>query len=199
MNLRWTRTDGSVTTGPKDAMMQAYFEANGDGRLEPCDPPPAPPVIPSSYFKEVPTMPANLANAGIVCGNNCGSEDFGHDPHTQLDYCRNCGTISGYPWGEGAPRGEVRAAPPAPARAPAQVPTPTSGEPPMWEGSFSRLDDGSYGIKLWMPDQPDFDADPSEGDLVRVTKRNGSSTRLTLGKFVRSNRRAVIFEKGARV
>ena len=69
----------------------------------------------------------------------------------------------------------------------------------MWEGSFSRLDDGSYGIKLWMPDQTITDADPSEGDLVRVTKRNGSSTRLTLGKFVRSNRRAVIFEKGARL
>lgn len=144
-------------------------------------------------------MPANLATAGLVCGNRCGSEDFGHDPHTQLDYCRSCGAISGYPWGEGAPRSEVRAAPPAPARAPTQVPTPKSDEPPMWEGSFSRLDDGSYGIKLWMPDQPDFDVDPSEGDLVRVTKRNGTSTRLTLGKFVKSNRRAVIFEKGDRV
>ena len=192
-DLRWTQPDGTSTEGTKDAMMKAFYEAGCVGSLEPINPPP---VIPASYFKEAPMPDVSFDTAEMVCGRNCGSTDFARDAKLGLDYCRHCGAISGFLY-EG--QQQVSTLKPAPVATPKPVvsaPAGRVGDP--WKGSFTRLADGEFGVKLWMPDQPDFDSKPAEGDFVRVTSRKGRVFEMYLGKHVETKGRAVIFEKGDR-
>lgn len=201
MELKWTKPDGTSTEGTKDAMMKAFYESGCVGSLEPINPPP---VIPASYFKEAPMPDGSFDTAEMVCGRNCGSTDFARDTKLGLDYCTNCGAISGFC---GVISGflyggqqQVSTPKPAPAATPkpAPQPEPVPDEFHSWQGSFTRLTDGEFGVKLWMPDQPDFDSKPAEGDFVQVTSRKGRVFEMYLGKHVETKGRAVIFEKGDR-
>ena len=134
--------------------------------------------------------------AEMVCGRNCGSTEFARDAKLGLDYCRHCGAISGFPYeGQQQPAPQRRPAP-QPKPQPVAVPAPT--EVLAWQGSFTKLADGEFGVKLWMPDQPDPDAEPVEGDFVQVTSRKGRVFEMYLGRHVETKGRAVIFEKGDR-
>jgi len=139
--------------------------------------------------------------AEMVCGHNCGSTEFARDAKLGLDYCRHCGAISGFPY-EGQQQVSTPVSTPKPAPAampkPAPQPEPVPDEFHAWQGSFTRLSDEEFGVKLWMPDQPDFDSKPAEGDFVRVTSRKGRVFEMYLGKHVETKGRAVIFEKGDR-
>ena len=197
MELRWTQPDGTSTEGTKDAMMKAFYEAGCVGSLEPINPPA--PVIPASYMKEAPMPDSDVSfrSAEMICGRDCGSTDFARDAKLGLDYCRDCGAISGFPY-----EGQQQVSTPRPAPVatpkPAPQPEPVPDEFHSWQGSFTRLADGEFGVKLWMPDQPDFDSDPAKGDFVRVTSRKGRVFEMFLGKHVETKGRAVIFEKGDR-
>ena len=194
MELKWTKPDGTSTEGTKDAMMKAFYEAGCVGSLEPINPPA--PVIPASYMKEAPMPDVSFNTAEMVCGRNCGSTEFARDAKLGLDYCRHCGAISGFPYeGQQQPAPQRRPAP-QPKPQPVAVPAPT--EVLAWQGSFTRLSDEEFGVKLWMPDQPDFDSKPAEGDFVRVTSRKGRVFEMYLGRHVETKGRAVIFEKGDR-
>ena len=186
-DLRWTQPDGTSTEGTKDAMMKAFYEAGCVGSLEPINPPA--PVIPASYFKEAPMPDVSFNTDEMVCGRNCGSTEFARDAKLGLDYCRHCGAISGFLY-----EGQQPVSTPKPAPQPEPVPD----EFHSWQGSFTKLADGEFGVKLWMPDQPDFDSKPAEGDFVRVTSRKGRVFEMYLGKHVETKGRAVIFEKGDR-
>ena len=197
MELKWTKPDGTCAEGNKDAMMKAFYEAGCVGSLEPINPPP---VIPASYFKEAPMPDVSFNTDEMVCGRNCGSTDFARDAKLGLDYCRHCGAISGFLY-----EGQAQVSTPKPQPQPAPVATPKPvvsapagrvGDP--WKGSFTRLADGEFGVKLWMPDQPPFISDPTEGHLVQVTTRKGRVFEMYLGKHVETKGRAVIFEKGDR-
>jgi len=193
-DLRWTQPDGTSTEGNKDAMMKAFYEAGCVGSLEPINPPA--PVIPASYMKEAPMPDVSFNTAEMVCGRNCGSTEFARDAKLGLDYCRHCGAISGFPYeGQQQPAPQRRPAP-QPKPQPVAVPAPT--EVLAWQGSFTKLADGEFGVKLWMPDQPDPDAEPVEGDFVQVTSRKGRVFEMYLGRHVETKGRAVIFEKGDR-
>jgi len=194
MELKWTKPDGTSTEGTKDAMMKAFYEAGCVGSLEPINPPA--PVIPASYMKEAPMPDVSFNTAEMVCGRNCGSTEFARDAKLGLDYCRHCGAISGFPYeGQQQPAPQRRPAP-QPKPQPVAVPAPT--EVLAWQGSFTKLADGEFGVKLWMPDQPDPDAEPVEGDFVQVTSRKGRVFEMYLGRHVETKGRAVIFEKGDR-
>jgi len=193
-DLRWTQPDGTSTEGNRDAMMKAFYEAGCVGSLEPINPPA--PVIPASYMKEAPMPDVSFNTAEMVCGRNCGSTEFARDAKLGLDYCRHCGAISGFPYeGQQQPAPQRRPAP-QPKPQPVAVPAPT--EVLAWQGSFTKLADGEFGVKLWMPDQPDPDAEPVEGDFVQVTSRKGRVFEMYLGRHVETKGRAVIFEKGDR-
>ena len=198
MELKWTKPDGTCAEGTKDAMMKAFYEAGCVGSLEPINPPPA---IPASYMKEAPMPDVSFRSAEMVCGRNCGSTDFARDAKLGLDYCRHCGAISGFlyegPQQVSTPKPQPKPAPAATPK-PAPQPEPVPDEFHSWQGSFTRLTDGEFGVKLWMPDQPDFDSDPAEGDFVRVKSRKGRVFEMYLGKHVETKGRAVIFEKGDR-
>ena len=191
-DLRWTQPDGTSTEGNKDAMMKAFYEAGCVGSLEPINPPP---VIPASYFKEAPMPDVSFNTAEMVCGHNCGSTEFARDAKLGLDYCRHCGAISGFPYGG---QQQVSTPKPAPVARLEPVAPEQDGVEDAWKGSFTRLSDDEFGVKLWMPDQPDFNSDPAEGDLVQVTTRKGRVFEMFLGKHVETKGRAVIFEKGDR-
>jgi len=192
-DLRWTQPDGTSTEGNKDAMMKAFYEAGCVGSLEPINLP----VIPASYFKEAPMPDVSFRSAEMICGRDCSSTEFARDAKFGLDYCRDCGAISGFPY-----EGQQQVSTPRPAPVatpkPAPQPEPVPDEFHSWQGSFTRLSDGEFGIKLWMPDQPDFDSDPARGDFVRVTTRKGRVFEMFLGKHVETKGRARIFEKGDR-
>jgi len=192
MELRWTQPDGTCAEGTKDAMMKAFYEAGCVGSLEPINPPP---VIPASYFKEAPMPDVSFNTAEMVCGRDCGSTDFARDAKLGLDYCRHCGAISGFPYGG---QQQVSTPEPAPVARLEPVAPEQDGVEDAWKGSFTRLSDDEFGVKLWMPDQPDFDSDPAKGDFVRVTSRKGRVFEMYLGKHVETKGRAVIFEKGDR-
>ena len=196
MELRWTQPDGTSTEGNKDAMMKACYEAGCVGSLEPINPPA--PVIPASYMKEAPMPDSDVSfrSAEMICGRDCGSTDFARDAKLGLDYCTNCGAISGFPYGGQQQPAPQRRPAPQPKPQPVAVPAPT--EVLAWQGSFTKLADGEFGVKLWMPDQPDPDAEPVEGDFVQVTSRKGRVFEMLLGKHVETKGRAVIFEKGDR-
>lgn len=133
--------------------------------------------------------------AEMVCGRNCGSTEFARDAKLGLDYCTNCGAISGFPY-EG--QQQVSTPKPAPVARLEPVVPEQDGVEDAWKGSFTRLSDDEFGVKLWMPDQPRFNSDPAEGDLVHVTSRKGRVSKMFLGKHVKKNGRAIIFEKGER-
>ena len=191
-DLRWTQPDGTSTEGTKDAMMKAFYEAGCVGSLEPINLP----VIPASYMKEAPMPDVSFNTDEMVCGRNCGSTDFARDAKLGLDYCRHCGTISGFLYGGQQQVSTLKPAPVATPKPVVSAPAGRVGDP--WKGSFTRLADGEFGVKLWMPDQPDPDAEPVEGDFVQVTSRKGRVFEMYLGKHVETKGRAVIFEKGDR-
>ena len=131
----------------------------------------------------------------MVCGRNCGSTEFARDAKLGLDYCRWCGSISGFLYGG---QQQVSTPKPAPVARLEPVVPEQDGVEDAWKGSFTRLADGEFGVKLWMPDQPPFIFDPTEGHLVQVTTRKGRVFEMFLGKHVETKGRAVIFEKGER-
>ena len=191
-DLRWTQPDGTSTEGTKDAMMKAFYEAGCVGSLEPINLP----VIPASYMKEAPMPDVSFNTDEMVCGRNCGSTDFARDAKLGLDYCRHCGTISGFLYGGQQQVSTLKPAPVATPKPVVSAPAGRVGDP--WKGSFTRLADGEFGVKLWMPDQPPFISDPTEGHRVQVTTRKGRVFEMFLGKHVETKGRAVIFEKGDR-
>lgn len=61
-----------------------------------------------------------------------------------------------------------------------------------WVGSWGRLPDGQWGLRVYLPDNH-RDGSPSEGDKVIVSTRSGKVSAMKLGALVTSTRTTFMF------
>ncbi len=115
MRLQWTDNDGRVHSGQPDDVMRLAYKAGQHHTIKPSRM-----FIPKDYLtKESPMTPStpSTPTATMSC-TSCGNiTTFGFDGVVGVDYCRECGSIAGYPFGT-APQPTPQPTPPAPAPAP---------------------------------------------------------------------------------
>ncbi len=115
MRLQWTDNDGRVHSGQPDDVMRLAYKAGQHHTIKPSRM-----FIPKDYrTKESPMTPStpSTPTATMSC-TSCGNiTTFGFDGVVGVDYCRECGSIAGYPFGT-APQPTPQPTPPAPAPAP---------------------------------------------------------------------------------
>lgn len=110
MRLQWTDHDGRVHSGQPDDVMRLAYKAGQHHTIKPSRM-----FIPKDYLtKESPMFTPSTPTATMSC-TSCGNiTTFGFDGMLGVDYCRECGSIAGYPFGT-APQTTPQPAPPAPA------------------------------------------------------------------------------------
>jgi len=135
----------------------------------------------------------------------------GTDPDTGLPTCWKCGDYLS----EAPLPLRHRMGPPAPAPVypePAPYPEPAlarllnAGHPPPpekprpfrprvepWEGSWGRVGDNGWGLRIYMPDNDHRDDDPEEGQKIRVTTRKGRVSLYRLGPLLTKTRTTYTF------
>ena len=99
------------------------------------------------------------------------------DPDTGIDHCRVCGD-----WLVEAGPGRGR----SPSRSFTDpLPEATPGRAIHWQGSWTRLPDGeTWGLRIYLPDNPARDDLPEEGQKVMVYTKKGRVSLMELGPLV---------------
>ena len=93
--LQWTDHDGRVYTGEKDRMMELALKAKRNHTLRPCGM-----FIPKDHLtNQESTVTPSTPTATMSCVAGCDTTHFGFDGVVGFDYCRECGSIAGYPFG----------------------------------------------------------------------------------------------------
>lgn len=114
--LQWTDQDGRVYTGQPDDVMRLAYKAGQHHTIKPSQM-----FIPKDYLTKESTMTPSTPTATMSCIAGCGNTThFGAYTDTEgvynlnLSYCRECGSIAGYPFGT-APQPTPQPTPPTPS------------------------------------------------------------------------------------
>ena len=164
--LQWTDKTGRVYSGQPDDVMRLAYQAGQHHTIKPCGM-----FIPKDHLTTESTMTTMSCIAG------CDTTHFGFDGVVGFDYCRECGSIAGYPFGT----------------APQTTPLPRQSErlARLAEEPVDDVDHTVYGTwtkfnGTWCARVPvDDGIDIPVGSAIEIRRKNGSTATVTAGETIR--------------
>jgi hypothetical protein len=167
--LQWTDTTGRIYTGKPDDVMRRAYEAGQHHTIKPCGM-----FIPKDHLKEN-TMTT------MTCVAGCDTTQFGFDGMLGIDYCRECGSIAGYPFG--TPQQSTPQPTPQPRQAEslARLAEETDEDVDHTiHGTWTKFD-GIWCARIPVDDGIDIPV----GAAIEIRRKNGSTATVTAGETIR--------------
>ena len=184
--LQWTDKTGRVYSGQPDDVMRLAYQAGQHHTIKPCGM-----FIPKDHLtnQERSMSTPSTPTATMSCVAGCDTTHFGFDGVVGFDYCLECGSIAGYPFGT-APQATPQPTPSPPAPQPA-LPRQSErlarlAEEPIDDvvhtpkGTWTRFD-GKWCARV--PVRDGFDI--PFGSDIEVSRKNGSTATVTAGETIR--------------
>ena len=164
--LQWTDKTGRVYSGQPDDVMRLAYQAGQHHTIKPCGM-----FIPKDHL----TTESSMTTMSCVAG--CDTTHFGFDGMLGIDYCRECGSIAGYPFG-------------TPQQS---TPLPRQSErlARLAEEPVDDVDHTVYGTwtkfnGTWCARVPvDDGIDIPVGSAIEIRRKNGSTATVTAGETIR--------------
>ena len=178
MRLQWTDHDGRVHSGQPDDVMRLAYQAGQHHTTKPSRM-----FIPKDYLTKESTMfTPSTPTATMSCTGCDNITTFGFDGVLGIDYCRECGSIAGYPFGT-APQSAAQPTPPAPAPRRAESLAHLVEETEVERAAFGawRKNEGTWCIGL----ETSAKVDVPRGSVVSVRKRNGTTAPVKAGATIK--------------
>lgn len=184
--LQWTDKTGRVYSGQPDDVMRLAYQAGQHHTIKPCGM-----FIPKDHLtNQERSMPTPSTPTATMSCTGCDNvTTFGFDGVLGIDYCRECGSIAGYPFGT-APQATPQPTPPPPAPQPALprqserlarlAEEPVDDEDRTPKGTWTKFD-GTWCARV--PVRDGFDI--PFGSDIEVSRKNGSTATVTAGETIR--------------
>lgn len=166
--LQWTDKTGRVYSGQPDDVMRLAYQAGQHHTIKPCGM-----FIPKDHLTTESTMTT------MSCVAGCDTTHFGFDGMLGIDYCRECGSIAGYPFGT------------APQTTPPPLPRQSERLARLAEEPVDDVDHTVYGTwtkfnGTWCARVPvDDGIDIPVGSAIEIRRKNGSTATVTAGETIR--------------
>lgn len=166
--LQWTDKTGRVYSGQPDDVMRLAYQAGQHHTIKPCGM-----FIPKDHLTTESTMTT------MSCVAGCDTTHFGFDGMLGIDYCRECGSIAGYPFGT------------APQTTPPPLPRQSERLARLAEEPIDAIDHTVYGTwtkfnGTWCARVPvDDGIDIPVGSAIEIRRKNGSTATVTAGETIR--------------
>ena len=175
MRLQWTDHDGRVHSGQPDDVMRLAYQAGQHHTIKPSRM-----FIPKDYLTKESTMfTPSTPTATMSCTSCDNITTFGFDGVLGIDYCRECGSIAGYPFGT------------APQTTPPPLPRQSERLARLAEEPVDDVDHTVYGTwtkfdGTWCARVPvDDGIDIPLGSAIEIRRKNGTTATVTAGETIR--------------
>ena len=175
MRLQWTDHDGRVHSGQPDDVMRLAYQAGQHHTIKPSRM-----FIPKDYLTKESTMfTPSTPTATMSCTGCDNITTFGFDGVLGIDYCRECGSIAGYPFGT------------APQTTPPPLPRQSERLARLAEEPVDDVDHTVYGTwtkfdGTWCARVPvDDGIDIPLGSAIEIRRKNGTTATVTAGETIR--------------